>query len=490
MSWHTLVVPNRYEDSLRLLALARSLRGRDGVRAVEVLVGSGGNRRLLAESHGVEVEASSSDVIVALEADDGPAAAALAGAREHFERAAEPAGEAATAVRWLSLASAGRHGDASLALVSVPGEYAALEAAKALEAGLHVFLFSDHVSLDDEVALKRAASERGLLMMGPGCGTSMLAGVGLGFANAVRRGPVGIVAAAGTGAQEVACLLDAAGVGVSQIVGVGGRDLSAQVGGEMMLAAARLLADDPATEVIALVSKPPDAEVVAMLARELPGGKPIVAGFVGYDGDGHGLELSATLEETARAAALAAGEEPLEVDREAALAAARAAGARLAPSQQALRGLYSGGTLCFEALTVLRRPLAAAGPPVALLDLGEEEFTAGRPHPMVDQGLRLERLRAEAADPAVACLLLDVVLGYGAHEDPASELAPAIAEARELARREGRELAVVAHVCGVPADPQDSPRQEAALAEAGAIVAQTNSLAAEAAAAVVEGRAR
>lgn len=494
MTWRSLVIENRYEDSVRLLGLARELRGREGVRAAEVVVGSEGNRRLLAERHGVVVEARPSDVVVAVDAGDEAAAeAALGAARAHFERGRATAlagpGERAPA---RSLLSAHERVEANVALISVPGDYAALEAAKALEAGLHVFLFSDHVSVEDEVALKRAAASKGLLLMGPGCGTSMLAGIGLGFANAVRRGPVGIVAAAGTGAQEVACLLDAAGVGVSHIVGVGGRDLSLEVGGIMMLAGARLLAADAATDVILLVSKPPAPEVVAALAQGLPRSKPIVAGFVGHEADDAPLPVAATLEEAAQAAARAVGGELPAAD-EGRLVEARAARARLGPGQRALRGLFSGGTLCLEALAVLRPIVGTVGSNVdgdrdalhRLLDLGEEEFTAGRPHPMVDQSLRIERLLAEADDPAVACLLLDVVLGYGAHPDPAAELAPAIAEARERARGEGRELAVIAHVCGTPGDPQSAPQQERALAEAGAIVVPTNAAAARLAATVV-----
>jgi FdrA protein len=500
MSWRSLVVENRYEDSVRLLGLARELRAREGVEAAEVVVGSVANRRLLAERHGLAVEAGPSDVVVAVDAEGEAADSALAAALAHFEQgsaAGSPAHERAPA---RSLVTAGREVDANVALVSVPGEYAALEAAKALEAGLHVLLFSDHVALADEVALKRYAAERGLLLMGPGAGTSMLAGTGLGFANAVAAGPVGIVAAAGTGAQETACLLDAAGVGVSQIVGVGGRDLSPEVGGAMMLAAARLLAADPATEVILLVSKPPAPEVVARLAPSLPREKPVVAGFVGYDGDDLPFPAAPTLEEAARLAAAAAGTPGLDVDERAPLAAADEARARLAPEQRALRGLYSGGTLCFEALTVLRplvgpvrsnvdggddSPHLVDDSPHLVLDLGEEEFTAGRPHPMVDLSGRIERLLAEAEDPVVACLLLDVVLGYAAHPDPASELAPAIEEARSRARAGGRELAVVAHVCGTDRDPQSAPRQERALREAGAVLAPTNALAARAVAAVI-----
>ena len=329
-----------------------------------------------------------------------------------------------------------------MALISVPGEYAVLEAHRALTAGMHVFLFSDHVPVADEVALKRRGAERGLLVMGPECGTAMLGQVGLGFANVVRPGPVGIVSAAGTGAQEAAVLLDDAGVGVSQIIGVGGRDLSADVGGIMFREGMRMLAEDDETETLLLVSKPPDRDVVEQLGAVDVGGKRVVAAFVGWDGAEAPFEIHPTLEAGAYAAAEA---DPPAFDAE-------VTGPAL--------GLFSGGSLAYEALTIL-------GDGHTVYDLGEEEYTQGRPHPMVDLEVR-KRMLAEAD---AGCVLLDVVLGHGAHPDPAGELAPVLAK---LA------VPVVAHVCGTAADPQGADRQRETLREAGVIVAPTNAAAARA----------
>jgi FdrA protein len=339
---------------------------------------------------------------------------------------------------------------------------------------MHVFLFSDHVSLEDELELKRRGQELGLLVMGPGCGTAMLGSVGLGFANVVTSGPVGIVAAAGTGAQESACLLDAAGVGVSQIVGVGGRDLSAAIGGIMFRQAMHMLAADDDTETLLLVSKPPAPEVVASLAGDLPEGKRVVAAFVGWDGAEAPFEIHDTLEAAARAAA---GIEPEDLgELEAAVDAARerSAGRRLL-------GLFSGGSLAHEAVTLLEPELGPLegnvghGPDTrdgghAILDLGEEEYTQGRPHPMVDLDVRLGFLQDAANDDDVGCVLLDVVLGHGGHADPASGLADAVAAAAKNA-------VVLARVCGTNGDPQDAARQTRILREAGAIVATSNAAA-------------
>jgi FdrA protein len=339
---------------------------------------------------------------------------------------------------------------------------------------MHVFLFSDHVSLEDELELKQRGRELGLLVMGPGCGTAMLGNVGLGFANVVTKGPVGIVAAAGTGAQESACLLDAAGIGVSQIVGVGGRDLSADIGGIMFRQAMHMLADDDETETLLLVSKPPAPEVVASLADDLPDGKRVVAAFVGWEGGEAPFEIHDTLEAAARAAAGAPPEDLSELEAAVDAARERSAGRRLL-------GLFSGGSLAHEAVTLLEPELGPLegnvghGPDErngghAVLDLGEEEYTQGRPHPMVDLDVRLGFLEEAAQDDGVGCVLLDVVLGHGGHVDPASGLSDAIAAA-------ARDAVVLARVCGTNGDPQDAARQTQILRDAGAIVAPSNAAA-------------
>jgi FdrA protein len=434
------VVPNRYVDSVRLMKVAQGVRSRDDVSACELIMGTPANLQQL----GLSVEATPADVVIAV---DGPDEALDAAERE-LSATAESQEVVEAAPRSLSAAAG------NVALISVPGEYAVLEAHRALTRDMHVFLFSDHVSVDDEIALKRRGAERGRLVMGPECGTAMLGGVGLGFANVVKRGSVGIVAAAGTGAQEASVLLDGAGAGVSHIIGVGGRDLSAQVGGIMFRAGMELLAADDETETLLLVSKPPDAEAVRALGDVDVRGKRVVAAFVGWDGGEAPFDVYPTLEAGACAAAVAP---PSEDD---------------APELDGggeLLGLFSGGSLAYEAQTIL-------GPGHRILDLGEEEYTQGRPHPMVDLELRRRMLREDGPD--AGCILLDVVLGHGSHPDPAGELA-------ETLEPLARERPVIAHVCGTDADPQNAGRQEATLREAGVHVAPTNAAAARLAKAVV-----
>jgi len=478
VSWVVRTLPDRYADSVRLMGIARALRGRDGIAACEVAMGTPANLAALADL-GARADASPGDVVIAVDGDGDPAEQALAEAERMLSAGGGVSGDggggAAAPARPRSLGSAaGELGGANVALVSVPGEYATLEAHRALSRGLHVFLFSDHVSVEDEVALKRRGGERGLLVMGPGCGTAMLGGVGLGFANEVPPGSVGIVAAAGTGAQEVACLVAAAGGGVSHIVGVGGRDLSAAVGGLAFRQALALLGEDERTETVLLVSKPPSPDVVAALADALPPGKRAVAAFVGLGDADAGYEIHDTLEAAARAAAGARAPDVAALEAAVDARRDRTAG-------RALLGLFSGGSLAHEAATIVEPALGPVAGNVTgredgaaghrVLDLGEEEYTRGRPHPMVDLDLRVGMIEAAAADDGLGCLLLDVVLGHGAHPDPAGELAAAVARVAERA-------VVVARVCGTDEDPQDARRQTAALEAAGVIVAPSNAAAA------------
>lgn len=470
-----------YADSIVLMQLQSALAALPGVADAGAVMGTEANLELL-EANGLFsdelTDARADDLLLVVRADSAEAAAAALGEVDRLmERRSTSAG---AAFRPRSLSSAARLLPAAgWVLVSVPGRYAATVAHDALELGKSVFLYSDNVKLEDEVALKREAARRGLLVMGPDCGTALVGGVGLGFANRVRRGPIGIVAASGTGLQAVAAGVHARGSGVSHALGTGGRDLSAEVGGATSLAALDLLARDAATEVIVLVSKPPAPPVASrLLAAARTAGKPVLVWFVGYPHSGRvveGLEfVSGSSEAAERAVELAAAGSPA---RRSAAAVESPDGARY------LRGLFAGGTLAYEAQQALRSTLAPmfSNAPIlevqplaepstsrahTILDLGADELTVGRLHPMIDQDLRLRRLEREAADPEVALILLDVVLGYGSHPDPAAELAPAIAEA--LAGRDDLEIAAL--VVGTDEDPQGLESQVERLGGAGATV--------------------
>jgi succinyl-CoA synthetase alpha subunit len=504
------------------MLVARELGKLPGVLDAAVIMATEANKALLKESGLLTPEAQAAtpnDLVIAVSAQDGAASAdavadsALVEAEKLLKHKRES--ESGAEFRPKTLHGAVKmNPQANVAVISVAGRYAADEAWDALRRGLHVLLFSDNVSLEDEIELKKYARDHGLLLMGPGAGTTILNGIALGFANVVPRGPVGIVSAAGTGLQEVSTLLAKQGVGITQGLGVGGRDLKEEVGGIMMLEALKALQADPATQVIALVSKPPSPAVAeAILDQVATGDKPTVVGFMG----GNPEEIASvpnaipalTLEETALLAAQTAGVDMASsdeiVERESRDLEMQAEVLRrlLKPGQRYLRGLFSGGTLCYEAQVIWKDMLAQAvlsNAPLhknnrlvdstrsqghTAVDLGEEEFTVGRPHPMIDNDLRIRRLMQEARDPEAAVIMLDVVIGYGAHPDPASELGPVVRQARALADETGRELIVVASITGTDEDPQGSSRQAQALTDAGVIVCDSNAAAARLAAKIV-----
>jgi succinyl-CoA synthetase alpha subunit len=486
-----LVVDNTYRDSVELMRLSADLETRAGVRRAGLMMGTPANRSVLSEAGLItdDQPGGPGDLIVAIAGEPDAVEDALAAARAAL--AGVGAARSTSAAEELPLRSIAEavalEPSTGLAIISTPGAYATAEALKALKRGLHVFLFSDNVPIEHEVALKTLARRKGRLVMGPDCGTAILDGLPIGFANAVRRGRIGIVAASGTGLQQVACLIDRQGEGISQAIGVGGRDLDARVGGAMMLASIDYLAADPGTEVLVLLSKPPAPEVAEqVLAAARASGKPVVVNFLGDAALAHEPPMVrvATLEDAAAwAVALARGDERAvpSVLAPALVAEAAHAARQLAPGQGRVEGLYSGGTLCKEAMLLLEQ----SDTPHRLLDLGDDEFTVGRPHPMIDMRLRNERIVSSAEDPSVAVLLLDVVLGYGSHPDPAGELATAIEAAKRVASGGGRLLSVIASVCGTDADPQGFQAQTTRLVDAGVIVAPTNAQAARLAALVV-----
>jgi len=469
-----------YYDSVTLMLASREAEEVIGVEFAAAVTATPVNVGLL-ENNGFDLSDEAltpNDLVIAIRARDdaaGDAAAAAVEARLVGDRGSM--GGASEPIAARSLRSAARRDPRlSLAFVSVPGRHAAYEVATALEAGLNVFCFSDGLSLDDEVVMKRRALERGLLMLGADCGTAIIDGVALGFANVVSRGPVGVVGASGTGIQEVTCLLDAAGVGISHAIGVGGRDLSAEVGGLMTVRALELLAFDDSTRSIIVLSKPPDPAIAANVAQAAARtGKPVVMGMLGIT---HalempdGVELVATLEEAAARGAEGAGGKIVTHDAE--LPARRTPGV--------IRGLFAGGSLCFEASGVVIA--AGAVPGDSFVDYGEDEMTEGRAHPMIDPTLRDEAFEDAAADHEVGAIIIDVVLGLGAHADPAGALAPRIEKALGK-RRES--LTIIAAVCGTDRDPQDAGAQARRLADAGALVTRNVAHAARLALAAARG---
>lgn len=494
---------NLYKDSVSLMKVSAQLTAVDGIEAASVVMASATNIDNLAAAGLGNFEVRPNDLIVAVSGSDAACAEALAKADQLLtQNAAAPSGEdsagASQPLTSLQMAVA-KDPAHDFALVSVPGDYAAAEAMKALRLGMDVMVFSDNVSPESELALKQYAREHDLMVMGPDCGTAIVNGVPLGFANVVRRGPIGVVGASGTGTQEVTVRIHQLGSGVSQALGTGGHDLAASIGGISMLHGLRALDEDPTTQVIVLVSKPPAPEVAkAVLGAAEACRKPVVAIFLGADPASITRKRvygAAYLAEAAdMAVELAKGMEPERTSmalRDETRRKLKELSRSMAASQRHVRGIFSGGTFCFEAQlihakagisafsnapTAGNRKLERVGTSVehTIIDMGDDEFTQGRPHPMIDPSLRDARIGEEVADPTTAVVLFDVVLGYGSAADPTAGLI----EVLRVAKTAGRHVAFIGYVCGTDRDPQDRAAIVSALEFAGVLVASSNAEAA------------
>ncbi|MEP6560323.1 MAG: FdrA family protein [Nakamurella sp.] len=486
-----------YRDSVTLLRMSQAVAGTAGIVNAQVAMATPLNIELAVRlGFSIPGDTGPNDLLIAI---DGVDQHAIDAALADLERALTarggptPASGPAGAARPRTVrAAASAHPDASLVLLSVPGPAVLGEAMDAIDAGRHLMIFSDNVPITDEVAIKTAAGRAGVLVMGPDCGTALIAGVGYGFANVLRGNTsaprVGVVAASGTGAQQLICLLDDAGVAVSHVLGVGGRDLSEVVAGRSAITALRMLDDDPGTDHIVLISKPPH---------------PATAEAVGRLADSLRTPVSSILIGPGRPDITAGTEALLDVLGVPIPAWQQWGTVPAATRPGALRGLYSGGTLAGESISLTGNVLGhitstaesrhglpdLTGLGHVIIDLGDDEFTVGRPHPMIDPSLRIALLAEQAIDPTVAVLLLDVVLGHAADPDPAARLAPAISAAIESSLETGGKIAFVISLCGTAADPQDREAQAAALTAAGATVFASNAAAARTAAAIARGGA-
>jgi FdrA protein len=483
-----------YLDSVALMRIARTLAALPGIEEAGLMLGTPANKDILRLA-GVLGEAGNkagpADLVIALRASDDAAARAAMG--EALRRLDQPRQSAPGTTGWQPRSLRGalkQMPDANLALISVPGEYALREARQALHRGLHVMIFSDNVPIGEEAQLKREARDLGLLVMGPDCGTAIIGGVPIAFANAVPRGDVGIIGASGTGIQEVSCLMANAGRGVSHAIGTGGRDLSAAVGAITTLMAIDLLDEDAATKHILVISKPPQPGVARLVLDRLGRSpKPVTVCFIGAPPAGP-LPPNVCFAATLTLAAERILGHPLSPTPVAPSLGQNPS----APGQmkgQLIRGLFCGGTLCSEAQLVLlaggqqvtsNAPIPGAqllnvqSNAHALIDLGEDAFTRGRPHPMLEPSVRDGPLREAMLDGRVGAILVDVILGWGSHRDPAGQLVRALADGR--ATRTARGPLIIASVTGTEADPQVRSTQVRTLVDAGIIVAPSNARAA------------
>lgn len=516
MARKIVVRKNRYLDSVFLMLVARRIAAQPGIRDASALLATEANRNVLIGmgygEGGRDVEfaaAGPNDLVLALEGEAAAVEAIASSAESWLSRdsSASPAtGRPAPGPRSIAEAVSSRR-DCNVAVISVPGAYAAREARAALQAGLHVFLFSSNVSVEDERSLKLEAQQRRLIVMGPDCGTGFLGGAGIGFANVVRRGPIGVVGSTGTGMQEFTTLVHQAGSGISNGIGTGSRDLSDAIGGISTMAGIEALEADPATSVLAVLSKPPGKAATVQLMERLGrckkpvvlcllGAEPISAGMAPGE-PGH-VRLASTIDEAVVLALGAVGmQEPafLRLDADAMRRRALAQLQGMRPEQRHVRGLFAGGTLCYQSQAIFLKSglIVHSNSPLpgmrelsspeesrddAFVDMGAESFVQGRPHPMIDASVRKKRLEQEGEDSTVALVLLDFILGAISSRDPVGDMLEAIRSAQDAARRRGGHLCVVASVCGTDGDAQGLEAQTRKLAEAGVLVFPSNAQAA------------
>jgi len=509
-----IIKKGEYFDSVTLMLLSKEINKTEGVSESSVVMGTKENKSIL-EASGLLIKdfdaTSDNDLLICIKADNEKIIQDVFENMDtlfkNIRHKKEDTGEISPksfdgAVQVMP--------EANLSLISVAGKYAAREAMKALKSGLHVMIFSDNVSIEDELKLKQYAASKGLLVMGPDCGTAIINGAPLAFANVVNRGNIGIVAASGTGLQEVSCIISNEGAGISQAIGTGGRDVKKEIGGIMFLQALQALNEDKETEVIVLVSKPPHEDVLNKIAAEIKKiKKPVVAIFIGGSAEiieKSGAIPASTLEETALiAVALSKGKKvdniksDIQKSDEAIKVLATALLKNKNNKQIYLRGLFSGGTLCDETQLILKDYIGyvySNGPlnkdfqlkdawkseKNSIVDFGEDEFTVGRPHPMIDYTLRNKKIVEEASDPEVVVILLDVVLGYGSNMNPAAELVPAIKKAKAISP----DITIICSITGTENDPQNRADVKTQLENAGAIVMQSNAAASKLAAYIIK----
>lgn len=493
MIFQVFVYKNQYQDSVRLMSISREAGKLEGVSKVLALLGTVSNKdvieRLGLKDPAVDA-ATASDLMVCIEAENE---AAVNTALEHVKAnlKTKAGGAKSEEVKPATLEEAAdRLENANFCMISLPGPMAKLDCISAIEKGLNVMLFSDNISIEDEIELKKRAIEKDLLLMGPDCGTAIVSGVPLALANVVRRGDIGVVAASGTGIQEVTCLIDRFGGGITHALGCGGRDLKKQVGGLEMCFGIKKLSETPGNKTLLLLSKPGDPAVLnKVLDTARATGLRVVTCLIGGKPDElniSGVTFTSTLEDAAFAA-LDIPVPELQIPEE-----LNDRLKKLSPERKYMRGLFSGGTLCYESLIILdsqfdiesnvplRKEMFLEAPTKGkkhcCVDLGEDEFTRGIPHPIIDTGLRGQRLEEDMRDPNVKVIMMDVVLGYGAAQDPASEFAEIINRVRKELPDGGP--VIVASVCGTDGDPQSLSQQEKTLADAGVFLFPTNAQAA------------
>ena len=489
----TVVKKGSYQDSVVLMLLTNEISTLEGVKKVSIMMATPANKDIFKQS-GLDTEelmaATANDMVVVADVDDEAMLDVIMENVEAFlkkQSTSNNASKGAESVKSWDKAL-DKLPDANLAVISIPGAYAALEADRALDQGLNVFMFSDNVTIEDEKALKEKAHAKGLSVMGPDCGTGIIQGVPIAFTNSVSKGSIGIIGASGTGIQELTTIIDRLGEGVNNAIGTGGRDLSTTVGGITMMDMIDAMEKDETVKVLIVISKPPAQAVREKISARLSGfSKPVITLFLGEKPEYHEENFyhTYTLDEAARlAVSLVRGKEvpeaTVDVDE---------SEFYKAEDNKTIKAYYSGGTLANEAAMLIKDALNVTDPPEDIegymlqldgnivVDLGDDAYTQGKPHPMIDPAKRIECMQEAVDDESTGVILLDIMLGYGSHPDMAGALLPTIKELQAKADAANRKVFFVATVCGTRRDYQGYDEAVNKLKDAGVIVCENNKLA-------------
>lgn len=490
----TIIKKGNYHDSVVLMLLTNKISTMEGVSKVSIMMATPSNKDIYKESGMATpelLEAGSNDMAIVVETQDDIIDEVLKEVDEFFKSQSAKSnkkGESDTVISWDKALE--KLPDANLAVISTPGIYAASEADRALDENLNVFMFSDNVTLEDEKRLKEKAHKKGLLVMGPDCGTGIIKGVPIAFTNNVTPGKIGIVGASGTGIQELTTIIDRLGEGVTNAIGTGGRDLSEHIEAITMMDSINAMEEDKDTEVIIVISKPPAEKVRNQVVERLRHfKKPVVTLFLGEKPEVHEENFyhAYTLDEAARIAVRLLRNERVQGDK----FKVNVDKNFCAKENKTIKGYYSGGTLAAEAAMMIRDILDLSVPlgkqegymlntsGHIVVDLGDDKYTQGKPHPMIDPTKRVECMKEAAEDESTGVILFDIVLGYGSHEDMAGSLLPAIKELQEKAKQKNRDLYFVTTICGTRKDYQNYDKQKKIMEDAGVIVCESNKQAVE-----------
>lgn len=489
----TVVKKGSYQDSVVLMLLTNEISTIEGVKKVSIMMATPANKDIFKQS-GLDTEelmaATANDMVVVADVDDEAMLDVIMENVDAFlkkQSTSNNASKGSESVKSWDKAL-DKLPDANLAVISIPGAYAALEADRALDQGLNVFMFSDNVTIEDEKALKEKAHAKGLSVMGPDCGTGIIQGVPIAFTNSVSKGSIGIIGASGTGIQELTTIIDRLGEGVNNAIGTGGRDLSTTVGGITMMDMIDAMEKDETVKVLIVISKPPAQAVREKISARLSGfSKPVITLFLGEKPEYHEENFyhTYTLDEAARlAVSLVRGKEvpeaTVDVDE---------SEFYKAEDNKTIKAYYSGGTLANEAAMLIKDALNVTDPPEDIegymlqldgnivVDLGDDAYTQGKPHPMIDPAKRIECMQEAVDDESTGVILLDIMLGYGSHPDMAGALLPTIKELQAKADAANRKVFFVATVCGTRRDYQGYDEAVNKLKDAGVIVCENNKLA-------------